>query len=276
MSVAIVGAGFVGLALARALRPTHDVILCSRSGQPRQPPAPAPMVALDVTAPDLDPRAIASADALVLAYAPGRGGDREALYVDGTRRLLQRLRAPLRRLVWLGSTSAFPDEDAWLDERCERWPASERGQVQRRAEAVVFEHADRTGTPTFALRLAGLHGPGRELDRVYRPRGEAAAAARPGHGWEPTNLVHRDDVVAAVCAALAAPAHLTGVVAVCDDDHTPRRRMYERIAGAQGADPVSWQQPIPADGVPVGKRVSNERLKAWLGVRLAHPTHAHG
>jgi nucleoside-diphosphate-sugar epimerase len=102
--VAILGAGFVGAALADALRPA-DVVLASRSGRPRAPvPEGVACVALDVTDPGVDLGGLAAASSLVFAYAPGRGGDRRALYVDGTARVLQRIEAPLRRIVWLGST----------------------------------------------------------------------------------------------------------------------------------------------------------------------------
>jgi nucleoside-diphosphate-sugar epimerase len=213
----------------------------------------------------------------VLCYAPGGAQDRHALYVAGTDRLLRALGpGALERLVLIGSTSALPDRDAWLDETCDAWPDDERGRVQRLAEAVVVEHATRHAIPWLVLRLGGLYGPGRELDRIYgshgtsrRREGEPLA----GDGLSPTNLVHRDDAVAAVLAALAAPSEIRGLIHVVDDDHTPRRIMYARIGTARGAPPVTWAEPMPTPAVPRGKRVSNTRLKAWLGVRLRHPLH---
>ncbi len=269
-AVAIIGAGFIGAAVARALVPSTSVVLASRSGRPREDVSGARPVALDVTDDGLDVHALADADRLVIGYAPGRGGDRRALYVDGTRRLLERIGRPLRRVVWLGSTSAIADHDGWVDEDFAPAPGDERGRVQRDAEAVVFGFGEATGTPVLVLRLGGLYGPGRELDRIYAQRSSDPFA---GHGYNPTNLVHRDDAVAAVVAALSAPAGVRGVVHVVDDDHTPRRRMYEAIARHRGVDPVAWSEPVPASAVPIGKRVSNARLKDWLGVRLQHPFH---
>ena len=270
-TVAVVGAGFIGAAVARALLPETAVVLASRSGRPREEAADARAVALDVTDEGLDVGALAEADRLVIGYAPGRGGDRRALYVDGTRRLLQRIGRPLRRVVWLGSTSAIADHDGWVDEDFSPMPETDRGRVQREAEAVVFDFGEATGTPVLALRLGGLYGPGRELDRIYRSR---SPDPFPGHGYNPTNLVHRDDAVAAVLAALSAPADVHGIVHVVDDDHTPRRRMYEALARRHGVEAAAWRDPEPSPPVPVGKRVANARLKDWLGVRLRHPTHS--
>lgn len=229
------------------------------------------MLALDITDEELDPAVLRPATAAVLCVAPGRTQDRRALYVDGTRRLLDRWPSGrLHRLVWVGSTSALPDRDAWLDEDTAQWPDSERGRVQRQAEQVVIEHASARGIPWIVLRLGGLYGPGRELDRIYRRRGDDPL---PGDGMAPTNLIHRRDAVTAVLAALAAPAEIEGIVHGVDDDHTPRRVMYDRIARQQGQPPLRWAQPASPGAVPRGKRVSNRRLKDWLGVRLWAPSH---
>lgn len=272
--VAVVGAGYLGAAVAAALPP--PTLATTRSGRWHgEDPIPAGLGlhALDVTAASLDPSPLQSAHAMVLCYAPGPGSadDRRALYVDGTRRLLSAMDGwPLRRVVWVSSTSALPDRDAWLDERCDEPPTGERGRVQREAEAVVIEHATRHGIPWIVLRLGGLYGPGRELDRIYRRR---QPQPLPGDGLAPTNLVHRDDAVAAVLAALTAPPEHQGVVHVVDDEHTPRRWMYARIAERLGLPPVDWAEPAPPGTAPRGKRVSNRRLKQWLGVRLRHPLH---
>lgn len=269
--IAIVGAGYLGAAVARAL--PGPVLALTRSGRWREGAVPpgVRVLALDLCDPGLDPGPLRSARALVLCVAPGRTQDRRALYVDGTRRLLERLGAGrLERLVWVGSTSALPDRDAWLDERCDAPPGTERGRVQRAAEQVVVAHAQQCGIPWLVLRLGGLYGPGRALARIYRRPKEGPL---PGDGMAPTNLVHRDDAVAAVCAALTLAPARTGVVHVVDDDHTPRRYMYARIAQAEGRAPVEWAEPVAPGTLPRGKRVSNRRLKDWLGLRLQVPLH---
>lgn len=259
------------MAVASAWR--GPVLAASRSGVWRDGTAPdhVRMLALDVTSDAFDTAGLEAAEVAVLCYAPGRVQDRTALYVEGTRRVLERWpRGRLRRIVWVGSTSALPDRDAWLDERCEQWPTSERGKVQREAERVVMDFGQQHQIPWLVLRLGGLYGPGRALDRLYRRRREGPL---PGHGMAPTNLIHRDDAIQAVLAAASAPARIEGVVHGVDDEHPPRRHMYAQIATHTGQEPVTWAEPIPADGVARGKRVSNLRLKQWLGVRLRYPTH---
>jgi nucleoside-diphosphate-sugar epimerase len=265
--VALVGGGFLGSAVAGSLAP--PVIVATRSGRLRSGAAPAgvTVTALDVLRSPIDRIAevLAPARALALALAPGRDQDRRELYVDGTRRVLEATRAiAWRRIVHVSSTSALADRDGWVDETCDAPPRSERGLVQRDAEAVVREHAEAHDIPWLVLRLGGLYGPGRPIGQFHRRR---ASDPLPGDGNVATNLVHVDDAVQAVLAALTAPDDVRGLVHVCCDDHPSSRTLYARL----GVD-VAWEN-APDPGVPPrGKRVSNLRLKSLLRVRLLHPT----
>lgn len=269
--VGIVGAGFLGSALAAALRPA-PVIATTRAGTwPGDQLKHVDLRALDLAAADVDTvvARLDGARALVLCYAAGRHQDRHAVYVDGTRRALaaaRRLR--IERLIYTSSTSALPDLDGPVDETCEAWPDDERGRTQREAEALVIDTCAEAGIPWFVLRLAGLYGPGRGLGRIYR---QDPARVLDGDGMQATNLIHRDDAVAAILAALAAPPSLSALVHVCDDDHRPRRELFALVAAAEGLSPPRWEHP-PRPRV-VGKQVDNTRLRELLGVTLHHPAH---
>lgn len=230
------------------------------------------MHALDLTADRLELGPLRDCDALHIAVAPGsRTADRRALYVEGTRRLLeQSAGVDWKRIVYVSSTSALPAVDGWVFESDPRRPEAERGQVQREAEDQIIAHGAARGIATLVLRLGGLYGPGRELGRLYRKRRDGPLA---GDGNAPTNLIHLEDAVQTSRAALLAPAHVGGVVHVVDDDHTPRRVMYDAVAKTQGFAPLEWEHPIHPTAAPVGKRVSNLRMKLELGVRLKHPVH---
>lgn len=265
-AIAIVGAGWLGCAVADAL--PRPLVATTRSGA--RPPALAGDVevhALDLASVPPLPTAVAGARAWIVCVAPGRDQDRRALYVDGARSLFAALPPTLERVVWISSTSALPDVDGELDEDCAQWPGEPRGRVQREAEAIVLEMAARASVPAFVLRMGGLYGPGRELDRIY----SRADGPLDGDGMTATNLVHRDDAVAAIVASLHAPPDATGIIHVVDDDHCARRDMMEAVAQQLGRDPPVWSAPRSA--TVRGKRVANARMKARLGVRLRHPGH---
>jgi nucleoside-diphosphate-sugar epimerase len=260
--IAIIGAGWLGAAIANAC--TGPVIATTRSG--RRPDALATAIdiaTLDLLADPIDLAPIAHAEAWLFAIAPGRDQDRRALYVDGPTRLLARLRETrVRRVVWIGSTSALPDTNGIVDETHQTWPTEPRGIVQREAERAVQQHCDAEDVAWMVLRMGGLYGPGRELGRIF--------GGNPGDGDRATNLVHRDDAVTAAIAALASSR--AGIVHVVDDDHCARRVMIDAARASAGLAPAEWAgAPAPP---PHGKQVANARLRDWLGVRLQHPRHS--
>lgn len=271
-TIAIVGAGWLGTAIANVLAaspPAPRVVATTRTGVRPAELAPAvELASLDVAAPRI--AAIADADAWLVAIAPGPRPeqDRRALYVDGASRLLATLpRTSVRRVVWIGSTSALPDRDDDIDELEPAWPDDPRGRIQREAEQIVARSCEAARVSWMVLRMAGLYGPARELTRIYaRPGGPDV---QPGDGMTATNLVHRDDAVAAAIAALGSTQQ--GIVHVVDDDHCPRRAMLESAARSLGRDPPRWE--LPPGATIRGKRVTSTRLHAWLGITLAHPHH---
>ena len=275
-SVLIVGAGWLGSAAARQLADSGDsVVATTRSGEPRVGVVPHPRVRYAPFDAARDGAArlaelVRGVQAVVVCWAPGgRGVDRHRHYVGGAETVIEACAsAALDRLVYTSSTSALPALDAELDEGCATWPQAERGQIQRRAEEVIAAGAAGQSLPYVTLRLAGLYGPGRELDRVYRwEEGQTLA----GDGAAPTNLVHRDDVCAAIAASLELPADSSGLVQICDDDHAPRRECFAHVARQQGRAAPGWEEP---PGPPRGKRVANRRMKELLGVELCYPRHS--
>jgi nucleoside-diphosphate-sugar epimerase len=273
--VVIAGAGFLGAPLAARLAAAGTaVIATTRTGRwpGGVPPAGISVRALDTLAdpPERVRETLAGAAAIVSCISATGGQDRRAVYVEGTRKLIDAARQ-LRpaRLIQLSSTSALPDRDAVVDEDCADWPEHDRGRIQREAEALALSlTAD--AIPALVLRLAGLWGPGRELFRIYR---SDPTGVLPGDGMEATNLVHRDDALAAILAALGRSPPATGLIHVCDDDHRPRRELFEGIARAADLPPPRFERPA---GPARGKRVANERMKRVLGVVLAHPHHGPG
>jgi len=261
-TIAIIGAGWLGAEIANACAP--PVLATTRSdARPDGLAAHVTHVPFDLRASTPRPSALDGADTWLFAIAPGRDQDRRALYVDGPAAMLATLaQTRVRRVVWIGSTSALPDVDGVVDETCEIWPDDPRGRIQREAEAAVIAASGRAGAQWIILRAGGLYGPGRELGRLFG-RGDPE-----GDGDRVTNLVHRDDAVTAALAAIGSEA--VGIVHVVDDDHCTRRAMIDAARTAAGAPAAHWPAPPAA---PRGKRVANGRLSSWLGVSLRHPRH---
>lgn len=274
----MIGTGFIGAPVVAGLvEAGYRVLALNRSGE-----APAELRdaefdtkvnwrAFDLLDDDAAAH-LAPAAVWIACYASGGTQDRRALYVGGARKLAEAARHHQPgRVVYTSSTSALPEVDGEVDETSTGRPEGERGAVQRDAEDAWREGLsgiDRS-IPLALLRLAGLYGPGRELGRLYL---RSPRAVLSGDGHKATNLVHRDDAVAAILAAATRTPALDALVHVCDDDHRTRRSIVEAL-GARAAAPSPRFEEDPPPGPPRGKRVRNDAMKRLLGVVLRHPTH---
>lgn len=281
MRVLIVGWGYVGSVLGEQLAADgHEVTgVCRRVPAARQARRPAVrLVAGDLTREDGLADVPVEVDWVVLCAASGGGGvaGYRALYVEGTRRLLRRFEGrPLKRFVYTGSTGVYGQADGSpVDEDSPTEPSHPTGQILVEAEAAIQAAANH-GLPAVILRLAGIYGP----DRGYWLKQFLAGAAKlEGDGGRYLNMIHRDDVVRAVRAALeqGRPGRVYNVV---DDEPVTQREVFAWLAERLG-------RPLPpavADGSSAGgkgrpgsKRVSNRRLREELGVTLAYPTFREG
>ena len=166
------------------------------------------------------------------------------------------LDAPARRMVVLGSTSAYEASDhsteyppPWVDESAPLDLTKQRVQ----GEEYLREHHG-----AIVLRVAGIYGPGRNpLDWVRHGR------VSPSRKY--VNLIHAEDLAAICLLALekGKPGEAYNV-----SDGTART-WDEIYATAQ----QRWGVPTAAkkEDRSTGKRISTAKLRAELGYVLKHP-----
>lgn len=269
MQVAILGCGYVGLALGRRLRAAgHEVVGVRRSeaGLDRVEAAGLSPVAADVTdAAELS--AVPDADWVVFAASAG-GRSAEAArrtYLEGVRTAVEAFAdraAPPERFLYTSSTGVYGDRGgAWVDETTPPEPDSVRGEVLLAAEEAAHDGP----LPSTVARFAGLYGPGRYRLEQYL-EGPVATGYR--------NLLHRADAAGAVAHLLGTEAAEGETVLVVDDEPVERPTLARWLAEQCGVSPPSTRagesQRERAD-----KRCSNERLHA-LGYELEYPTYREG
>jgi nucleoside-diphosphate-sugar epimerase len=167
-----------------------------------------------------------------------------------------RLDAPARRIVVLGSTSAYEVSDhtaeyppPWIDESA---------PIDLTKPRVQGEEYLRNKLGAIVLHVAGIYGPGRNpLDWIRQGR------VSPLRKY--VNLIHAEDLAAICLLALekGKPGEAYNV-----SDGTPRT-WSEICATAQ----QRWDVTAAAaktDRSP-GKRISNAKLRSELGYALKHP-----
>jgi nucleoside-diphosphate-sugar epimerase len=206
----------------------------------------------------------------VLNCVSSGGGGIEAYrhsYVGGAASILAWVRraGAAGTAVYTSSTSVYPQGGgATVDETASTEGGGERAQLLLQAENAM---RDATGAwrRSFVLRLAGIYGPGRHQLIEQLRSGEIAGVGEPR-----LNLIHRDDVVAAIFACFAAPADVGGdVFNVADDEPSQKSEVVAWLA-ARLAVPsprfTGGSGPAPRR-VTSDRLIGNAKLKSRLGWR---------
>jgi nucleoside-diphosphate-sugar epimerase len=207
----------------------------------------------------------------------GGADEYREVYLHGTRNLLEWLRAaPPKKFVYTSSTSVYGQNDGSLvKETSPAEPASLTSRLLVEAEKLLLEAAQTRQFPATILRVAGIYGPGRgHLFRQYL-RHEAKIA---GRGERLINMVHRDDLVGAIAAALSQgrPGEIYNVV---DDEPVAQLHFFRWLSETLGKEMPAFAAETEKAERKRGrtdKRVSNRKLKRELGYQFKYPTFRQG
>jgi nucleoside-diphosphate-sugar epimerase len=268
--VIIIGCGHVGSALGASLAADgHDVAGTTtkthRVDELRGLGITAEVV--ELTEVDRVKTLLVDRDTIYLTIAPRiRGDDYQRVYVDGVTNLLAAVEGtPVRRIIYTSSTRVYGQDDgSWVDESSPTIPKDAKSKALLEAERALLDPAGKLGISTTVLRLCGIHGPGRDLLEHIRKY----CGAEREDGDQFVNMIHIDDIVAALKRLLVIPHH--GALNLADDHPDTRRTYFGRILEKAGLDAIRW---IDAQNPSLGKRVRNDLIKQTLNLTLRHPKH---
>lgn len=285
-TVAILGCGYVGLALGEKLLATGTAdrvvgVRRSERGVDAMETAGIEPIQGDITTAETL-EALPDADVVVFAASTGRGGETTAreLYVDGQEAVLGYLGnqddTP-DRYIYTSSTGVYGDHDGeWVDEATPLDPETDRQQTLVEAENLAHS-AQEHGIDATVVRFAGLYGPGR-----YRLTRYLDGPVTEGI----LNLTHRDDAAGALAFVLDTDVARNDVVLVVDDEPVSKWELADWLAG-ECNEPTPPKQTkaerLTDDSLPAGarqriqadKRCRNRTLRS-LGYDLAYPTFRAG
>ncbi|MGA3006424.1 MAG: NAD-dependent epimerase/dehydratase family protein [Opitutaceae bacterium] len=284
----VLGAGYVGGELARqALDRGLRVTALTRNHEHATALAAlgAEAVVADLAGEGWHRRIDGGAEYVANCVGAGGGGleGYRRSYVDGLASIIKwaRVRGPVGTLVYTSSTSVYPQGGGQtVDERAPTEGVGERAQLLLQAEAQLREPGNSAAAAVrpcrrwFILRLAGIYGPGRHplLEQVRA--GEVA-----GRGDPHLNLIHRDDAVAAVWAALGAPPTTADEIFNVADDGAATKAEIAGWLAAQLGGPAPRFTGAPAAGrdrVTPDRLIATGKLKSSLGWRPRYPTFREG
>jgi nucleoside-diphosphate-sugar epimerase len=192
-----------------------------------------------------------TSDILVVNYPPGvrKGGAEQFRNSFGT--LLNSLaKSPASKIIYVSSTSVYPNTPGTVSEEMRLQPDSEAGMVLLEAEDRLRELS---GKEVVILRMAGLIGHDRQPARFF--------AGKKGltNGEELVNLIHRDDCVNIIYKMIEERAN-GDTFNCCSDTNPPKRDFYTKAAEVLGMVPPQFAAPE----VTSFKIVSNEKLRSHL------------
>ena len=281
MKCLIVGCGYVGLPLgAELVRLGHEV-----SGLRRTEAAAAelkaagivPLVA-DITQPETLAKLPRGFDWVVNCVAAGGGADNyRQIYLQGTRNLVEWLAPdPPKKFVYTSSTSVYGQTDgSQVKESSPTEPLVDTAKVLVEAEQVLLAAAREKKFPAVILRVAGIYGPDRGHWFKQYLKNEARLE---GDGSRYLNMIHREDVIGCIVAALKSgrPGEVYNAV---DDEPVTQMNFFQWLAGTVGKYPPPSEPENVEENRKRGvtnKRVSNRRLKMELGYQFKYPNFRKG
>jgi nucleoside-diphosphate-sugar epimerase len=281
MRVLIVGCGYVGVPLgAELFRLGHEVF-----GLRRSPAAEAELKAAgiqpligDVTQPETLAKLPCDFDWVVNCVAAGGGAEHyREVYLQGTRNLIEWLAPnPPQKFIYTSSTSVYAQNDgSQVKESSPTKPMAETSRILVETEKVLLAAVAERLFPAVILRVAGIYGPERGHWFKQFLKNEAVME---GDGARFLNMIHRDDLVGGIIAALKSG--LAGeIYNAADDEPVSQLHFFQWLA--QAVD-----KPLPPS-VPenpeatrrrgvTNKRVSNRKFKMELGYQFKYPNFRQG
>jgi len=233
----------------------------------------------DITRPEDLTRLPGPFDWVVNTVSSTKGGADEyrQVYLEGTRNLIEWLAPmPLKKFVYTSSTSVYGQTDSSaVKESSPAEPSSATSQLLVETEKLLLEAGQARKFPAIILRVAGIYGPERGHLFLQYLRGEARIA---GKGERIINMIHRDDLVTAIIAALKS-GRAGEIYNAVDDEPVLQIHFFRWLSESLG----KWMPPFATEAENAqrkrgltNKKVSNRKLKMELGVQLKYPTFRQG
>lgn len=150
----------------------------------------------------------------------------------------------IKKVILISSTSVYPNENkVYREADAQRIVSNHSGTVMLDLEKCYTLG----GFSSVVLRLGGLFGPGRDP-------GKFLSSDRPNKNPDnPVNMVHLDDVIAAVHFSLEHEVNHE-VFNVVSPERCTRREFYNEAAKLREID-LSWEETSSE-----GKQVSSEKI----------------
>ncbi len=190
-------------------------------------------------------------DILIINFPPGRRGDVIRHHTAQMRMLTKEiLKSPVKNVLFISSTSVYPELNVTMYEDETRYPTSTSGRALYEAERVLQAQKQ---FKTSIIRFAGLMG----LDR--HPGKFLAGKKALGNGKAPVNIIHIDDCIGVMIKLIEKNAW-GEIFNACADVHPLRKDFYTLAAEKLGLEAPEFL-PSTASNFKI---VNSDKIKTKL------------
>jgi nucleoside-diphosphate-sugar epimerase len=265
--VSIIGLGWLGMPLAHALAARGYQVVGSKSTQDGV--TAAKMSGIDCYPLLLTPEIVCQADCLnslldvdvlIITLPARRTVTQSDHYFQAVQQLVDSALAHnVGRMVFTSSTSVYGQYSGQVNENSPLLPVTQSGKVLKQLENWFH---DLPHTSVDILRLAGLVGPDRHPGRFLAGKRDLPA------GDQGVNLVHLEDVIAAILLLLRLPrgGHIYNL---CAPLHPHKAVFYTALSHQLGVDAPHFLPGTAAS--ESGKCVDGNRICRELGFEYLYP-----
>lgn len=228
-SISILGCGWLGVPLAKHFLEKGFTVKGSvtseeKFGMLRDAGIFPYRIVLSDTEVILDDPDFFKCDVLVISIPPRRIEEIERVFPSQIRRLIPFiLKAGILKVIFISSTSVYPDQNQLAHEKDILFPDKASGRALVEAENLMSEQS---AFKTTRLRFGGLIGADRNPARFLLKSTQPIANA-------PINLIHQDDCIGIISAIIEK--ELWGeTLNACCPEHPMKKDFYEKAAIQSG------------------------------------------
>ncbi len=267
MKVAIIGCGYVGSAVAQLWKAKGFDVLVTTTREERVNELrkiASQVEVLNGKEGDRIKAILSDRQIVLLCVASKRGANYTDTYLNTAKTMASILpNTPVEQLIYTSSCSVYGQHNgAWVTELMPPMPITDNGKIIGQTEEVLLS-AVSPQHKVCVLRLGGIYGPDRTLEKIYS---RAAGTTRPGTGEEATNWVHLTDIVSGI--DWVRRKQLSGIYNLVQEEVPTVKSLIDRICSKHRLEPVTWDESQTSTRKNV--RVSNAKVKG-TGYQFAHP-----
>lgn len=268
MKIAIIGCGYVGLTLAKALSSQgHFVTATIRTPQRIQHIDPFCQKVLCLKGSDKDglEKIVQENDLLIITLAAKNLEEYESAYLETAENIKNiALYNEKKSLIYTSSTSVYGDHGGeWVDEEATLLAKSPNAKILIETEKAYLALQE-SGWNVTIFRLSEIYGPGRDLkQKAHAVEGKIF----PGDGNHFSNMIHLKDIEGAVLYAISH--NLKGIYNLSDDEHPRKNLWYHELAKCYSFNGAVFDPSIKKTR-STNKKVSNHKIKS-AGYSFTYP-----